>query len=196
MLKRVVESSIAATLLVLFSPVLAAVALAVRVTMGAPVIFRQERAGIGGRAFEICKFRTMRSGQGSDEQRLTRTGKLLRSTSLDELPELINVLRGEMSFVGPRPLPTKYLERYSGEQVRRHEVKPGITGLAQVNGRNLLDWEERFELDVEYVDTASPVLDMRIAVKTIRKVVQRDGISGDGVPTMTEFTGSHTTVLT
>ena len=194
-MKRAAEATLAAGLLLALAPVLAVVALAVLVTMGSPVLFRQRRAGLGGRPFEIYKFRTMRHGQGSDDERLTRTGRFLRSSSLDELPGLVNIVRGEMSFVGPRPLPVEYLELYSGRQGERHRVKPGITGLAQINGRNQLDWEERFELDLQYVESASLRLDLAIAARTVKKVVQRDGISAEGVSTMRKFTGTRTGAL-
>lgn len=168
-------------------PVVALVALAVRVKMGRPVLFRQDRAGRFGRPFVLCKFRTMREGAGSDTERLTRFGRFLRSTSLDELPELWNVLKGEMSLVGPRPLPVRYLPRYTPGQNRRHEVLPGITGWAQVNGRNSLDWETKFRYDVDYVDNRSLWLDIRILFMTLVQVVAREGISHEGEATMSEF---------
>ena len=167
----------------------AAVALAVRFALGRPVLFRQERAGLGGRPFSILKFRTMREGPGTDAERLGRFGRFLRATSLDELPELWNVLRGDMSLVGPRPLPTRYLARYSPEQARRHEVRPGITGWAQVHGRNALGWEEKFRYDVEYVDRRSLLLDLWILALTAFQVVFPRHISPSGEATMTEFTG-------
>ncbi len=159
--------------------------------LGSPLFFRQERAGSGGKRFEIIKFRTMREGDETDEARLTSWGKFLRSTSLDELPELINVLRGEMSLVGPRPLPVIYLERYSPEQARRHEVRPGITGWAQVNGRNGLTWERQFELDLWYVENRSFLLDLKILGLTILTVIRRDNISEDGQATRSEFLGNQ-----
>ena len=163
------------------------VAIAVRFAMGRPVFFRQSRAGLGGREFKIVKFRTMRDGEGSDAERLTRFGRFLRATSLDELPELWNVLRGEMSLVGPRPLPTRYLPRYSPEQARRHETLPGITGWAQIHGRNALDWETKFRYDVEYVDRRSMFLDIRILAVTFLQVLFPRHISHDGEATMSEF---------
>ena len=146
--------------------IVAVIAIAVRLVMGRPIFFRQLRAGLGGREFTLVKFRTMRDGEGSDADRLTRFGRFLRATSLDELPELWNVLRGEMSLVGPRPLPVRYLPRYTREQMRRHETLPGITGWAQVHGRNSLDWETKFRYDVEYVDRSSLSLDIRILAMT------------------------------
>ncbi len=190
MVKRATDILGATAGLVVLSPVLALVALAVRVQLGSPVLFRQVRAGRFGRAFTIVKFRTMRDGAGSDEERLTGFGRALRSTSLDELPELVNVLRGEMSLVGPRPLLTEYIPRYSERQARRHEVRPGLTGLAQVGGRNLVSWDDRLELDVEYVDSRSLRLDISIILRTLAAVVQRRGIAGDGHATMAPFTGT------
>lgn len=182
--------------LLLLAPVLAGIAMAVRLTMGSPVIFRQKRPGLGGRPFTMFKFRTMldsRDAQGRylpDEQRLTRIGQFLRRTSLDELPELFNVLRGDMSLVGPRPLLMQYLDRYTPEQARRHEVRPGITGWAQVNGRNALSWEEKFVLDVWYVDHANLLLDVRILFLTVWTVLCREGINAASHATMPEFLGS------
>jgi sugar transferase EpsL len=177
----------AAVGLLLCLPLLAAVAVAVRATVGRPVLFRQQRPGRGGRPFLMVKFRTMRPGPGSDAERLTRLGRFLRATSLDELPELWNVLRGEMSLVGPRPLLMRYLERYTPEQRRRHEVKPGLTGWAQVNGRNAVDWDQRFALDVWYVDHWSLGLDLHILARTPGAVLRRRGISAPGSATMPEF---------
>ena len=168
----------------------------VRCKLGSPVLFRQVRPGLHGRPFMMVKFRTMTDERGADgellpdAQRLTSFGRFLRATSLDELPELWNVLRGEMSLVGPRPLLMEYLPLYSPEQARRHEVRPGITGWAQVNGRNALSWEERFKLDVWYVDHRSLWLDLRILWLTVRKVIVREGISAHGEATMPKFTGS------
>ncbi len=182
--------------LVILSPVLLVVGLAVRRTMGSPVFFRQERPGQGGKPFRMVKFRTMRDAvdaQGNplpDAERLTRFGEFLRRTSLDELPELFNVLRGEMSLVGPRPLLMRYLDRYTPEQARRNEVKPGVTGWAQINGRNAISWEKKFELDVWYVDHCSLWLDFRILLGTVWKVIRHDGISSDSHATMPEFMGS------
>lgn len=169
---------------------MAVIALVIRVRMGSPVLFRQERPGLGGRPFTLAKFRTMRAGAGDDATRLTRLGAFLRATSLDELPELWNVLIGDMSLVGPRPLLMEYLPRYSDRQARRHEVRPGLTGLAQVEGRNLVAWKERFELDVRYVETRSMALDLRIIGRTIGAVLRREGISGEGEATMAPFQGS------
>jgi lipopolysaccharide/colanic/teichoic acid biosynthesis glycosyltransferase len=177
---------------------LAVVALLVRVKLGQPVLFRQVRPGLHGQPFMMVKFRTMtdaRDANGqwlSDADRLTAFGRFLRSTSLDELPELWNVLRGEMSLVGPRPLLMEYLPLYSTEQLRRHEVRPGITGWAQVHGRNALSWEDRFKLDVWYVDNQSVWLDLRILGMTVRKVLAREGIHAAGEATVAKFTGSKT----
>ncbi len=161
------------------------------INLGRPLFFRQTRAGKDGRAFDILKFRTMREGDGSDAERLIPWGQFLRSTSLDELPELWNVLRGEMSLVGPRPLPTIYLERYSPEQARRHEVRPGITGWAQVNGRNGLTWKRQFELDLWYVENRSFLLDLKILGLTVLTVLRRDNIAEEGHATRSEFFGTE-----
>jgi lipopolysaccharide/colanic/teichoic acid biosynthesis glycosyltransferase len=169
----------------------------VRLRLGAPVFFRQQRPGLHGRPFTILKFRTMRDAVDAggsplpDAERLTRLGKFLRSTSLDELPELLNVLGGDMSLVGPRPLLMQYLERYTPEQARRHEVRPGITGWAQVNGRNAITWERKFELDVWYVDHRSFLLDLRILARTLAGVVRREGITQPGSATAEEFRGDE-----
>lgn len=182
--------------LVFGAPVIAVVGLLVRLQMGAPVLFRQERAGRDGRTFELVKFRSMRNprpgedGPDSDAARLTRLGKFIRSTSLDELPTMVNVLRGQMSIVGPRPLPVRYLPRYSDEHGRRHEVRPGITGWAQVNGRNGLTWDEQLDHDVWYVDHKTLKLDLQILGRTASTVLKRDGISQEGHATRTEFPGS------
>ncbi|UXW87679.1 sugar transferase [Microbacterium azadirachtae] len=178
--------------LVVLSPVMLAVAMLVAMRLGRPVIFVQPRPGRDGRIFLLRKFRSMRdvdeaSGLISDADRLTPFGRKLRSTSLDELPSLWNVLRGDMSVVGPRPLLVEYLPKYTPVQARRHEVRPGITGLAQVSGRNALSWEDKFALDVEYVDNRSLKLDARIIIATIRSVVAREGISAEGQATMTKF---------
>ena len=170
--------------------VMAVTGFLVFVTLGSPVFFRQERAGRGGRAFRILKFRTMREGEGTDAERLTRVGRFLRASSLDEVPELINVLRGEMSLVGPRPLPVRYLPRYTPRQNRRHEVLPGITGWAQVNGRNAIDWETKFRYDLEYVENRSVLFDLRILWLTVWRVFAARGISAAGEATMSEFTGN------
>lgn len=193
--KRTFDVVVAGAALVVLSPVLAVVALLVRVRLGSPVLFRQERAGLGGRPFVLAKFRTMTDERGADgellpdQQRLPPFGSFLRSTSLDELPELVHVVRGEMSLVGPRPLPTKYLERYSPRQARRHEVRPGITGWAQVNGRNTARWAERLEMDVWYVDNRSVLLDLKVLWRTVRVVFTREGVAEEGQVTMTEFLG-------
>jgi len=182
--------------LIIISPLLGLIALIMLLTDGRPILFRQPRAGLYGKIFYIYKFRTMREAfdqQGHllpDGQRISRLGKILRAASLDELPELINILRGEMSLVGPRPLLARYLERYNAEQMRRHETLPGITGWAQVNGRNAVFWEERFRLDVWYVDHWSFWLDLRILFTTLVKVIRREGISEPGHVTMTEFMGT------
>jgi len=183
--------------LVVLTPVLCAVALAVRVNLGSPVLFGQVRPGLGGRPFKLVKFRTMRHAVDArgrvlpDAERLTSFGRFLRSTSLDELPELWNVLRGEMSLVGPRPLLMEYLPLYTPEQARRHEVRPGVTGWAQVNGRNALSWEEKFAFDVWYVDNQSFWLDLKILLLTLMKVFVREGISQAGQVTAERFSGSH-----
>jgi sugar transferase EpsL len=194
-LKRLLDLVIASIAIVLLSPALALVALAVRVAIGSPVLFRQRRPGLGGRPFELLKFRTMAEAVDAegrllpDERRLGRVGAILRELSLDELPELLNVIRGEMSLVGPRPLLMQYLDRYTPFQARRHEVKPGITGWAQINGRNATSWDERFALDVYYVDHRSLSLDLKILLITIRKVLAREGIAQPGHATMPEFIG-------
>lgn len=193
--KRVLDLCLTIPALVLLSPVFAVTAVAVRLALGSPVLFRQRRPGMLGQPFWMIKFRTMtdaRSADGDllpDDVRLTRFGRFLRSTSLDELPELVNVLRGEMSLVGPRPLLMEYLLRYSPAEMRRHEVKPGITGWAQVHGRNALTWERKFALDVWYVDHHSLLLDVRILGLTILQVVRREGISQEGHATMAPFAG-------
>jgi sugar transferase EpsL len=165
------------------------VALAVRAFLGQPVLFTQRRPGLEGAPFDLLKFRTMREGDGGDKERLTVLGRALRATSLDELPQLLNVLRGDMSLVGPRPLLMHYLDRYTGDQGRRHRMKPGVTGWAQVNGRNAIGWEKKLAMDVWYVDHWSLGLDFRILARTPLTVLLRRGISGEGTPTMTEFQG-------
>lgn len=195
-LKRPLDVAVAAVGLVVLAPVLAVVALMIRVTLGSPVLFRQARPGRHGVIFDVYKFRTMRQALGPqgrplpDDQRMTRLGTLLRSFSLDELPELVNVVKGDMSLVGPRPLLPEYLPRYSPTQARRHEVRPGITGWAQVNGRNALSWEQRFALDVSYVDNVSARLDAKIVAMTIWKTLRRDGVTAEGHVTMPVFTGT------
>jgi len=194
-MKRALDLLGAGLGVVMFSPVLLALSLLIWVRMGWPVFFRQTRPGKDGKPFEMLKFRTMRDAVGPDGQplpdgeRLTRLGQILRSTSLDELPELWNVLKGDMSIVGPRPLLIEYLPLYSPEQARRHEVRPGITGWAQINGRNAISWDEKFALDVWYVDHRTIWLDLRIAWLTMLKVVRREGISAAGEATMAKFTG-------
>jgi sugar transferase EpsL len=196
-IKRAVDLVGAGVGLVVTAPFFAGVALAVRKDLGSPVIFQQERAGKDGALFTLWKFRTMRDavderGQPRpDGERLTALGRLLRAASLDELPQLLNVLRGEMSLVGPRPLLPRYLPRYSAEQARRHEVKPGITGWAQVRGRNALSWNDKLALDVWYVDHQSLWLDVRILWETVAKVLHRSGVSAAGEATMSEFWGSE-----
>jgi lipopolysaccharide/colanic/teichoic acid biosynthesis glycosyltransferase len=187
--KRALDLTLATTGLAVLSPVLAGAALAIRATMGAPVLFRQRRPGQDGRVFELYKLRTMRDGALPDDQRLTRLGAFLRASSIDELPELWNVLRGEMSLVGPRPLLVEYLARYSERQARRHEVKPGLTGWAQIRGRNAISWDRKLELDVWYVDHQSLWLDLRILAETVWTVLKREGISASGHATMPVFMG-------
>jgi len=197
MIKRLFDIMVSASLLFLLAPVLLVTALLVRRWLGAPVLFTQIRPGLYGQPFKMVKFRTMtdaRDATGNllpDAERLTRFGRFLRSSSLDELPELFNVLKGEMSLVGPRPLLMEYLPLYSDTQRRRHEVRPGITGWAQVNGRNTVGWDERFRLDVWYVDHRSLWLDLRIMWMTVKKVLVREGISAKGEATMSKFTGSE-----
>lgn len=193
--KRVIDFIGALVGLAFFAPVMLLIALFIYLKMGKPVLFRQYRPGLHGKPFIIYKFRTMKEERNSmgnllpDGQRLTRLGRFLRNTSLDELPELFNVLKGEMSLVGPRPLLMEYLDRYTPEQARRHEVKPGITGWAQVNGRNAITWEEKFKLDVWYVDNWSLWLDIKIFWLTFVKALKREGISAQGHATMPEFMG-------
>ncbi len=195
--KRIFDILIATMLIIGLSPVLVVVAFLVRIFHGKPVLFGQKRPGYRGRIFNIYKFRTMTNTRGPDgtllpdEQRLTRLGRILRTSSLDELPELLNVIRGEMSLVGPRPLLVQYLDRYSPEQARRHNVAPGITGWAQVNGRNALDWEDKFRLDVWYVDNWNIWLDIKILYLTIGKVFKREGINQPGQATAQEFMGNR-----
>jgi lipopolysaccharide/colanic/teichoic acid biosynthesis glycosyltransferase len=195
LLKRAFDMVASCLALALLAPILAAVALIVRRRMGSPVLFRQVRPGLNGQPFEMIKFRTMRDASGpdgqplSDAERLTTFGAFLRSTSLDELPELWNVFKGEMSLVGPRPLLMEYLPLYSAEQARRHEVRPGVTGWAQVNGRNAIGWAEKFALDVWYVDNRSLWLDLKIMVLTVLRIIRRDGITAEGSVTTEKFTG-------
>lgn len=198
MLKRFFDLMAAAVGLMLLSPFLAVIGILVWGKLGSPILFRQKRPGLHARPFYVIKFRTMtdlRDANGEilpDEARLTHFGKFLRRLSIDELPQLINVVKGDLSLVGPRPLLMQYLERYSPEQARRHEVRPGITGWAQVNGRNAIGWEEKFRLDVWYVDHHSFLLDLKILWMTVQKVFKREGVSHAGQATMAEFTGSKT----
>lgn len=194
--KRVFDLALAVPALLVSLPVQVAVGIAVARKLGRPVLFRQVRPGLHGAPFTMIKFRSMlppdeSRGLISDESRMTRFGSLLRSTSLDELPALWNIVRGDMSLVGPRPLLMKYLPLYDATQARRHEVKPGLTGLAQISGRNAVTWARRFELDVEYVDTWTIGLDVKILAATVAKVVRRDGITADGAVSMPEFTGNQ-----
>jgi lipopolysaccharide/colanic/teichoic acid biosynthesis glycosyltransferase len=193
--KRGFDILVAGTLLFILLPVFLVLVLLVRARLGSPVLFRQQRPGLHGRPFEIIKFRTMTDARDSegrllpDGERLTRFGRFLRSSSLDELPELWNVLKGEMSLVGPRPLLMEYLPLYSPQQARRHEVRPGITGWAQVNGRNAISWDEKFAMDVWYIDNRSLALDIRVLALTVLKVFKREGISAVGEATMPRFNG-------
>lgn len=197
--KRCLDIVVAGLGLIVISPVLIVLAIMIWIQMGRPVMFKQMRPGLHGLSFFMYKFRTMTGKRDEngvllpDEMRLTRLGKFLRSSSLDELPELFNVLKGDMSLVGPRPLLMQYLERYTPEQARRHEAKPGITGWAQINGRNTISWEEKFALDVWYVDNCSLWLDMKIMFMTVVKVFRREGISAEGEATMAEFMGNNNT---
>jgi sugar transferase EpsL len=187
--------------LIVLAPLLIIVSIAIVITMGRPIFFTQVRTGYQGKPFKIIKFRTMRPPQDNEEryltdaQRITPLGSFLRKSSIDELPELVNVLKGDMSLVGPRPLLLQYLDRYTPEQARRHEVRPGITGWAQVNGRNTLSWEKKFALDIWYVAHRSLWLDLKILVLTVIKVVRREGISAEGEATMPEFMGSNPNVI-
>ncbi|MFN4109179.1 MAG: sugar transferase [Acinetobacter johnsonii] len=197
MLKRLLDIVIASIALVLLSPLYFYVAHKVKKNLGSPVLFRQVRPGLNGKPFEMIKFRTMKDAvdaEGNplpDSERLTPFGKILRSTSLDEMPELWNVIKGDMSVVGPRPLLMEYLPLYNKEQAKRHDVRPGMTGHAQVNGRNAISWEQKFKLDTWYVENQSTVLDLKIMLKTVQKVIAKDDISEAGEVTMTKFTGSE-----
>ena len=196
-IKRVIDILGSLIGLILLSPVFIVTAILVYIKLGSPIFFVQERVGKDNKVFKMIKFRSMKNDKNkygeylSDEERLTPFGEKLRSLSIDELPELINVLKGDMSLVGPRPLLVDYLELYSDEQIRRHEMRPGITGLAQVNGRNSISWGERFKLDVSYIDTYNLFLDIKILFMTVYKVVKRDGISQEGNATMESFTGNN-----
>ena len=198
MIKRILDIIIASSALIILSPLYIYVAYKVRKNLGSPVIFRQVRPGLHGKPFEMIKFRTMtdeRDENGNllpNDQRLPKFGKMLRSTSLDEMPELWNVIKGDMSIVGPRPLLMEYLPLYSPEQAKRHDVRPGMTGHAQVNGRNAIGWEEKFKLDTWYVENQSIWLDFKIMFKTVHKVLAKDDISAEGEATMTKFTGTKT----
>ncbi|WP_180042671.1 sugar transferase [Acinetobacter sp. YH16039] len=196
MLKRVLDVVIASTALLLLSPVYFFVAYKVRKNLGSPVLFRQLRPGLHGKPFEMIKFRSMKDAVDEngnplpDSERLTPFGQMLRSSSLDEMPELWNVIKGDMSIVGPRPLLMEYLPLYNSEQAKRHNVRPGMTGHAQVNGRNAISWEEKFKLDTWYVENQSLWLDFKIMLKTVKKVLAKDDISAEGEATMTKFTGT------
>lgn len=195
-LKRFLDILFSLLLLILLLPVFLILMILVKVKLGSPIFFKQDRPGKNGKAFKLYKFRTMTDEKDKDgnllpdSERLTSFGKLLRSTSLDELPELFNILKGEMSFIGPRPLLVEYLELYNEEQKHRHDVRPGLTGLAQVEGRNLLSWEERFKLDVEYVNNLTFITDLKILFKTIKVVFKREGVSSTTSQTMEKFTGT------
>lgn len=196
-IKRPQDFCCALAAVIVLSPVMAVAALLVRIKLGSPVIFKQERPGLNGKVFTLYKFRTMtdeKDTEGNllpDEVRLTKFGKLLRSTSLDELPELFNILKGDMSVVGPRPLLVRYIPLYNAHQARRHEVRPGFTGYAQVHGRNAISWEEKFDLDVEYVDHVTFLGDWKIIFQTVKTVLKREGISSDSSVTMEEFKGTQ-----
>lgn len=194
--KRFLDIIISAVSLLILSPVICIVAVMVKIKLGSPVIFKQKRPGFQAKIFELYKFRTMTNGVDDngkllpDSERLTRFGRFLRAASLDELPELVNILKGDMSIVGPRPLLVRYLDRYNDRQKHRHDVRPGLTGLAQVNGRNLVDWNERFEYDLEYIEDMSFMNDLKIVIRTAACVVSRKGISSQTSETMEEFMGN------
>jgi len=197
MIKRLFDITAASAALVVLSPVYAAVAYKVKKNLGSPVLFRQTRPGLNGKPFEMIKFRTMKDATDAegnplpDSERLTPFGQALRNSSLDELPELWNVVKGDMSLVGPRPLLMEYLPLYSEEQARRHIARPGITGYAQINGRNAIGWDKKFKLDIWYIENQSLWLDIKILFKTVKKVLIKDGISEDGEATMSKFTGNN-----
>ena len=194
--KRILDIVLSLSAIIILSPVLLILYILVKVKLGSPVLFKQERPGKDEKIFTLCKFRTMTDKRGADgellpdEERLTKFGKKLRSTSLDELPELFNILKGEMSIIGPRPLLVRYLSRYNEFQRHRHDVRPGLTGLAQINGRNAITWEQKFAYDVEYVNNLSFALDLHILFGTVRAVLRREGISSDTNATMEEFMGT------
>lgn len=195
--KRCLDFLLSLAALIILSPVLLLVAILVRCKLGSPILFKQKRPGLHEKIFCMYKFRTMTDAKDADgnllpdEVRLTKFGKLLRSTSLDELPELFNILKGDMAIVGPRPLLVQYLSRYNERQHHRHDVRPGFTGLAQVNGRNSISWQEKFEWDVKYVENVSFLMDLRIIAKTVKVVLKRDGISSETSATMEEFRGNE-----
>ena len=190
-MKRLFDITLTLLAMPLWLPIMAVTALMVLVFEGRPVFFSQERSGLGGKPFRLVKFRSMRDGDGPDAERLTRFGRFLRASSLDELPELLHVLSGKMSLVGPRPMPVRYLHRYSETQLRRLEARPGITGLAQINGRNMLSWDEKFRYDVQYADFHPLWLDVKILLKTVAAVFSARGIAAEGEATMTEFKGGE-----
>ena len=196
-IKRILDFILSLIALIILSPILLVIAILVRIKLGSPVIFKQERPGLNEKIFTLYKFRTMtdkKDKEGNllpDSERLTRFGKMLRSPSLDELPELINILKGDMSIVGPRPLLVEYLELYNEEQKHRHDVRPGLTGLAQVSGRNSLTWEEKFKEDIQYIENISLIGDIKIILKTVIKVFKREGISQEGNETIERFKGSE-----
>ncbi|MCX0371588.1 sugar transferase [Clostridium perfringens] len=195
LIKRLFDILFSLLALIIISPVFLIVALLVRINLGSPILFTQERVGLNNKVFKMYKFRTMKDGKNKngellpDNERLTKFGEKLRSTSLDELPELINILKGDMSLIGPRPLLVEYIPLYNNEQIKRHNVLPGLTGWAQVNGRNAISWSEKFKLDVWYVENWNLILDIKIFFLTIYKVFKRDGISEEGEVTMTKFNG-------
>ena len=199
-IKRPQDFILSLLALVVLSPIIIVTAIIVRIKLGAPVIFSQQRPGLNSKVFKLYKFRTMSNAKDengnllSDEERLGKFGKTLRSTSLDELPSLINILKGDMSIVGPRPLLVRYLDRYNEHQARRHEVRPGFTGYAQVNGRNAITWEQKFDYDVEYVDNITFIGDWKIIFKTALTVIKREGINSATSATMEEFIGSETEI--
>ncbi len=189
-MKRLIDIVSSMVLFVLLSPIMILVSLLIVIMNGFPVLFIQKRPGLNGKLIHVCKFRTMRTGEGTDGERMTALGSILRKTSIDELPQLFNVLKGDMSLVGPRPLLEQYLPLYSKRQAMRHDVKPGITGWAQVNGRNAIDWETRLEMDVWYVENQSCILDCRIIIKTMKKVISFGDVNAKGSATVEPFKGS------